>query len=277
MTPARSQRGFTLVELLVVVAIVALLAGLLAPGITGAREAGRSAVCLSNLRQVQAANDLYANDHAGSLAPGAPDMLRNLTRWHGSRDKATDPFRPEGGTLSEHLGTTLVRECPTFAGVLRTLAETGAGFERSAGGYGYNNAFAGVVRTRAIDGTHPLVTDLAGSLRERFATPGATIAFADAAFAGSNGPGGVVEYSFAEPRFHPDWGAAARPDPSIHFRHTPRRDGRANIVWLDGHASSAARTYTWSSGLYQPEAGTVGLGWPGESDSNVLFDYEPGP
>ncbi len=277
MTAARGHPGFTLVELLVVVAIVALLTGLLAPGLAGAREAGRSAVCLSNLRQVQGANDLYANDHGGSLAPGAPDMLRNLTRWHGSRGKPSEPFRPEGGTLSEHLGTTLVRECPAFAGVLRTLAETGAGFERSAGGYGYNNAFAGVVRTRASDGTRPLVTDLAGSSRERFTTPGATIAFADAAFAGSNGVGGVVEYSFAEPRFHPDWEESARADPSIHFRHAARRGGRANIVWLDGHASSAARAFTWSSGLYQPEAGTVGLGWPGESDSNVLFDEEPGP
>ncbi|HRQ71448.1 MAG TPA: prepilin-type N-terminal cleavage/methylation domain-containing protein [Phycisphaerales bacterium] len=277
MIAASVHRGFTIVELLVVVAIVALLAGLLAPGLSGARESGRSAVCLSNLRQLQGANDLYANDHGGSLAPGAPDMLRNLTRWHGSRERTAEAFRPEGGTLSEHLGTTLVRECPTFAGALRTLAETGAGFERSAGGYGYNNAFAGTVRTRASDGTRPLVTDLAGAPRERFATPGATIAFADAAFAGTNGVGGVVEYSFAEPRFHPDWGESARADPSIHFRHAARSDRRANIVWLDGHASSAARTFTWSSGLYQPEAGAVGLGWPGESDSNVLFDYEPGP
>ncbi len=277
MIHARGHRGFTLIELLVVVAIVALLVGLLAPGLARAREAGRSAACLSNLRQVQTANDLYANDNGGSLAPGAPDMLRNLTRWHGSREKPSEPFRPRGGTLSEHLGATLVRECPTFADTLRALAESGAGFERSAGGYGYNNAFAGVVRTRATDGTRPLVTDLAGSSRERFATPGATIAFADAAFAGSNGVGGVVEYSFAEPRFHPDWGSDARADPSMHFRHAGARAGRANIAWLDGHASSAPRTFTWSSGLYQPEAGRVGLGWPGESDSNVLFDYEPGP
>jgi hypothetical protein len=46
-----SARGFTLVELLVVVAVLGTLAGLLLPAVQNAREAGRRAVCSSNLRQ----------------------------------------------------------------------------------------------------------------------------------------------------------------------------------------------------------------------------------
>lgn len=67
-------RGFTLVELLVVVAIVAVLAGLLLPALGSAKAAARRAGCLSNLRQVGLAITLYAGDHDGRIpyGPKAP-------------------------------------------------------------------------------------------------------------------------------------------------------------------------------------------------------------
>jgi prepilin-type N-terminal cleavage/methylation domain-containing protein/prepilin-type processing-associated H-X9-DG protein len=67
--PRPAWGGFTLVELLVVVAIIAVLAGLLFPVFAQAREKGRQTYCLSNLRQMSAAMMLYTEDHDGFYPP----------------------------------------------------------------------------------------------------------------------------------------------------------------------------------------------------------------
>ena len=64
--------GFTLIELLVVIAIIGVLAALLFPALGRAKEKGRLTTCMSNLRQVNLAIRLYADDNAQSL-PVLPD------------------------------------------------------------------------------------------------------------------------------------------------------------------------------------------------------------
>src|SRR5689334_12275285 len=60
-------RGFTLIELLVVLAILAFLAAISLPVFAQAREATRRTRCLSNLRQLALAHELYAHDYDDTL------------------------------------------------------------------------------------------------------------------------------------------------------------------------------------------------------------------
>ena len=66
-SPIRCAKGFTLVELLVVIGIIALLISILLPALSNARAVAKRVVCASNQRQIYVSATMYANDNHGYL------------------------------------------------------------------------------------------------------------------------------------------------------------------------------------------------------------------
>lgn len=83
------QNAFTLIELLVVISIIALLISILLPALSAAREAGKSAACLSNLRQISIALVGYSADHQDWLPASYGGLLNKVYTggWVGTNKK----------------------------------------------------------------------------------------------------------------------------------------------------------------------------------------------
>ncbi len=94
------RRGFTLVELLVVIAIIAILMAILMPTLRLAREQGKRAVCLSNLKQLMLAWILYAEDYEDSIVNG--DGGHNHGREIAWVGRCWAPDWASGGQLPEN-------------------------------------------------------------------------------------------------------------------------------------------------------------------------------
>lgn len=104
------RSGFTLVELLTVIAIISILAGMIYPVLTTAKEKGRITACLNNIKQLGFAVVLYADDNNGRFPN--PSIANHQPDWSGSLGTSNWVY-PERGSLYRYVKTVRVYRCPT--------------------------------------------------------------------------------------------------------------------------------------------------------------------
>ena len=225
------RRGFTLVELLVVIGIIAVLISMLLPALGKAKEMGKSAQCLSNLRQVNMAFVMFANENRGYLPQIGTDGAGSaqmdvdgttqtvLIRWFGGLYGSPQRYVPEASMLAPYWGTASVGGCPSL-----DLDE----FSRPQYGpvdYAYNSIFArhkdwaagGTLRT----GFGVKVTQVRNPTEKAVIWDAARL------------EAGVPDRT---PWGYPTTGNVNnnKTDPNFHGRHLKV----GNVGWLDGHAST---------------------------------------
>jgi len=84
----RNKKGFTLIELMIVIAIIAILAAILVPNFLKARAQGQLAACESNLKNIATALEMYATDYSGDYPVTASVSLLTSTATGGAYMKA---------------------------------------------------------------------------------------------------------------------------------------------------------------------------------------------
>jgi prepilin-type processing-associated H-X9-DG protein/prepilin-type N-terminal cleavage/methylation domain-containing protein len=244
------QRGFSLVELLVVVGIIAVLIGLLMPAITAARESAKTVACVSNLRQLATAAHAYADAHKGSMPIAyyyrtTPEFVAYAWDFT-TRKTAGGGVVVEAGLLWEGKGSGNVQQCPSFDGKSNTVADPFTG-------YNYNTSYVGHGASESIVAPAK-VTDIRRS--------------SQCALFGDGGFGGGANKFMRAPWANPG-------DESFTARHTGtqayRHRGKTNVAFADGHAETWDKRFTET---YPGEKPRIAEGTGFLSAENSMYDLE---
>jgi prepilin-type N-terminal cleavage/methylation domain-containing protein/prepilin-type processing-associated H-X9-DG protein len=221
-----AKRGFTLVELLVVMGIIGLLAAVLLSSFSSTLTSAKAVVSMNNLRQLAEANITYAADHDGYYCPASNDNSLSIL-WCGTLVGSS--YDLSQGYLSPYLGQSKqVKTCPLLASI-----QLDPSHDESTGGYGYNDTYIG-----GSNGTFQPIK--AASVPR----PAMTVMFTTTGWAWATG---IQEYPFCKP---PLWTPS-----TIHFRDR----GHALVAWCDGHVTAELPTQiTYGGTPSQPALGYFG-------------------
>jgi prepilin-type processing-associated H-X9-DG protein/prepilin-type N-terminal cleavage/methylation domain-containing protein len=205
-----SRRAFTLVELLVVIGIIAVLVGTLLPALSRARDHAQTTACLSNLRQMVVAANIYAQHHAGRYP---------VAHWGSdSWDFSIVAGRAVPGLLWRGKTDMRIQQCPAFDGKSNTLFDPHTG-------YNYNTSFIGHGQGETIEAPAKLV-----QVRQ----PSQTALFGDGEH--SSGANKFMRAPFPHAG---DLSQTTRAAGTQGFRHR----GKTNVAFCDGHARTLAERF----------------------------------
>ena len=253
--PARSSArftasagAFTLIELLVVVAILGILAALLLPAMSRSKASARRIHCVSNLRQMLAAANLYTDSQRGSFPIAYHFAMENGLPVSYAWDLTTrmgGEVWVEPGLLWQGSAPTAIQQCPSFSRGANWLSDPHTG-------YNYNTSFIGHGQFESIP--QPA---RAGAVRQ----PAATALFGDGEYA--SGANKFMRAPWPNPG---DRAFTGRHAGTQGFRHSRA----SNTGFVDGHAESRRERFTES----QEGSDRVAEGTGFLSPDNSLYDLE---
>jgi prepilin-type N-terminal cleavage/methylation domain-containing protein len=162
LRPKQTVKGFTLIELLTVIAIIAVLAGILLPAISNVRASATKAKCVSRLRALGSAANLFATEHKNQFPTnGSKNSFSNLPddeKGYGRAFTLLKPFLDRDNANTGDLRKTNLFNCPVHDGIEGFGQQHHYQYSimvgmRNASGSGFNNSVPTPLRLAAA--THP--------------------------------------------------------------------------------------------------------------------------
>jgi prepilin-type N-terminal cleavage/methylation domain-containing protein/prepilin-type processing-associated H-X9-DG protein len=216
------SKAFSLIELLVAIAVIAILAALLLPALAQSRQAAKRVTCISNLRQLGIAGQLYWDDNDGECFRwrSATNAQLYWFGWmSGSGPEGTRVFDATVGALYPYVQGRGVEICPSLE---YHLGEFKLKANGPAYGYGYNLHLSQSSLARP-----PVrITQLRRPVQTTFLADAAQVNDFQAPASPENPMIEEWYYVSAQTNF-----TASSYYPNGHFRHRPR----ASVVFCDGH------------------------------------------